>query len=528
MNTEPRIQKKKSLLAQFLFAIACLATLVALFYAEEDWRGWHTWNHFAQQCAAKGIALDIISVAPPAVPDDENFAMTPIVSTSWGYCVAHDGKTIPPEKRDPHFVTRMRMPNSGNPEPPKNIYGDRVRGVFTDLEGWQSYYRRLAAKTNEFAVPAQPQSPAGDVLLALGKYNGVIEELRAANRLPQSRYPLDYGSDSPWAVLLPYLAPLKISSQTLSLRSIAELQNGEPQKALEDIQLGLQLSDKVRNEPILISHLVRLAMVQLLLQPVWEGLAQHKWSDDQLAALEAALAQIDFIPGYGLSLHGELGGQTVEMTLLRRHPDRLDDIFNMANLDDRKEPIPHPGGIAVHFVPNGWFYQNEYRAARLVTDYYLPAADPDRHTFSPEIFHRGETILDAETKTPDRYNWYETLLVTALRKAAIKFAYGEASVDLARTAVALERYRLARGEFPETLDALVPKFIAAVPHDVIGGQPLKYRREADGRFVLYSVGWNETDDGGTIVLKENSERRAETPMSIDLEKGDWVWEYPAK
>ena len=33
-------------------------------------------------------------------------------------------------------------------------------------------------------------------------------------------------------------------------------------------------------------------------------------------------------------------------------------------------------------------------------------------------------------------------------------------VDLARTAIALERYRLARGEFPESLDALAPQFIA--------------------------------------------------------------------
>jgi hypothetical protein len=79
---------------------------------------------------------------------------------------------------------------------------------------------------------------------------------------------------------------------------------------------------------------------------------------------------------------------------------------------------------------------------------------------------------------------------------------------------------LARGNFPEALDALAPQFIDAVPHDVIGGEPLKYRREADGLFVLYSIGWNETDDGGTVVFKKGS-----TP-SEDIRKGDWVWRYP--
>ena len=56
----------------------------------------------------------------------------------------------------------------------------------------------------------------------------------------------------------------------------------------------------------------------------------------------------------------------------------------------------------------------------------------------------------------------------------------------------------------------------------IGGQPLKYHRQTDGRFVLYSVGWNETDEGGKVVLGGG------TTPAVDLEKGDWVWEYPAE
>ena len=42
----------------------------------------------------------------------------------------------------------------------------------------------------------------------------------------------------------------------------------------------------------------------------------------------------------------------------------------------------------------------------------------------------------------------------------------------------------ARGVYPETLEALIPQFLADVPHDVIGGQPLHYRRGEDGKFLL--------------------------------------------
>ena len=83
-------------------------------------------------------------------------------------------------------------------------------------------------------------------------------------------------------------------------------------------------------------------------------------------------------------------------------------------------------------------------------------------------------------------------------------------------ACALERYRLANGQFPENLQALVPRFIAHLPNDVITGEPFKYRRAGDGRFVLYSVGWNEKDDGGVPGK-----------TMFDETEGDWVWEYPA-
>ena len=67
-----------------------------------------------------------------------------------------------------------------------------------------------------------------------------------------------------------------------------------------------------------------------------------------------------------------------------------------------------------------------------------------------------------------------------------------------------------------------------MPHDVIGGQPLKYRRTADGQFVLYSIGWNETDDGGVVVNQKSRDRWDESSSKVDISQGDWVWRYPAK
>ena len=149
-----------------------------------------------------------------------------------------------------------------------------------------------------------------DVLLALGKFDPVIEKLPGKDgALPDSRFPVIYDTDEPFEILLPHLAAVKRYTQVLQLRAIAELQSGQNEKALDDVKLMLRLIDSVRTEPFLISHLVRLAIVNLALQPVWEGLTGHKWSDAQLVALNAELAKLDFPADYKLSMRGELGCQ---------------------------------------------------------------------------------------------------------------------------------------------------------------------------------------------------------------------------
>jgi hypothetical protein len=227
-------------------------------------------------------------------------------------------------------------------------------------------------------------------------------------------------------------------------------------------------------------------------------------------------------------MDGELGCQGGEMDRLRRHPEQLQDMGSFYDDEGNGRSPSLPGGLIGHLIPTGWFYQNQFRCARMMVEYYVPVADLSQGTFLPDLARHGDVAVKAETKSLTPYNMLERLFLPALGNAARKFAYAQASVDLARTAIALERYRLAHGEYPESLDALVPQFIAKLPHDVINSQPLHYRRDppspgsgaASGQFVLYSVGWNETDGGGEVGFKKDG--------SVDISTGDWVWRYPSK
>ena len=501
MNATHGNKRGWQILRRILISLAIFATLIAAFYAEEDWRGKHAWENYKRVWEAKGEKFDWQAFVPPPVPDDQNFFTAPIFTNMLG------GKIV---------MNPWHSDGSPNfwPENDRVGYlGGEGKARITDLKTFQASYRNPtnASLAKEFPIAPQPQTPAADVLFALGKFDSAIEELRQASQRPYANVPIPYeeGLSASASTLLPYLATLKRCTQTLQLRAVAELADGQSAKALDDVKLLLYLNNSLRNSPFLISHLVRIAIVAIDLQPIWEGLAEHKWSDEQLVALDAELGKLDFLADYEFVMRGEPAFAIASLENQRRTREIISRQEN-GDLVTNK----------LTFMPDAYFYQNELTFARVQQQWLLPLIDTNSRIVSPAALRRANDAVRAEMKHYSPYKVQALMVFPAISSTVRKSAAIQVSIDLARVACALERYRLANAEYPETLDVLSPKFIENVPHDIINGQPLHYRRTADGQFVLYSVGWNETDDGGQVALKENG--------AVDPEKGDWVWRYPMK
>jgi hypothetical protein len=537
LTAKSRMNENPPKLARHRFGKKCLkgllwlALLVFVVVQVLNLLAKHALNRYERQWEAKGEYFDFASFIPQPVPDDQNFALTPIVATTYAYMLDKNGHLIDPPKTN--FVERLRMETMGDWQllysPTNNTYdvkiGDWAKGQRTDLKSWQNYYRALAAKTNKFPVAAQAQSPAADVLLALSKYDATIEELRQAAAMPYSRFPLNY--DRSFNTYLMHLAGLKDCSRMLQLRAIAELQNGQSDLALADVKLMLRLMDSIRTEPFLISHQIRIHMLNDTLQPVWEGLADHKWSDVQLVEVNQELAKVDFLADYEFIMRAERTismGRIENLRITRDLESQFPKIRMMSGkYGEPEEPIDWREQIAaamVRVVPSAVFYQAELIVARAIQEWDLPIVDVRQHTISLEADQKASSNIakEVESRSPlASRKEIVNLSLPALQWAIFNFAHAQSSVDMARVACALERYRLAQGNYPEMLDALQPSFIETLPHDVIGGQPLKYHRTDNGQFKLYSVGWNGIDDGGTVVVRKYFETQ------IDSYKGDWVW-----
>ena len=510
MNETPKNKKGWRILRRILIGLAILATLIAIFYTEEDWRGKRAWENYKREAEARGERFDPASVVPPPVPDEQNFFCAPIVA---GALKWHGNQhTDASEGHDTNVVNRMTFGiYRGDSESWPTNGGNWQKGRLTDLKQWQRYFRDFAetpeGKTNGFPVAPQPQTPAADVLLALSGFDPAIEELRQACQRPYARLPLDYESGFDAAgELLPYLANMKRCAQLFQLRIIAELDNGQSEQALDDVKLLLHVTDSIRNSPFLISHLVRLAIINMELQPIWEGLAEHKWSDAELMELERALEKLDFLADFQLAMKGEkiFAIQSIEKQRITREYKTVDDSSGTNKIIT----------VSLRLMPSAYFFQNELAFAQMHQQFIVPLVDLTNRIVAPAALRQAEAAVQTKMKHYSPYK-VQALMTAGINRSVMKFAMIQSQVDLACVACALERYWLAHGEYPETLDALVPQFIEKLPHDIINGQPLHYRRTEAGQFVLYSVGWNEKDDGGQVAFAKNG--------SVDREQGDWVW-----
>ena len=442
---------------------------MALFYAEENWRGKQAWEEYKRQREAKGDSFKLSSIVPPPVPDDQNFASIPLFA-----------ELFPKPSTNVLLWNAIKLPDSSR------LYGGWHEGHIEDLDAWRTSF------TN------------ADLMAALSKYDPILRQLAEVSNRPYCRFPIHY-DDTYWA-LLPHLTSLRNLARIYHLRALAELSTGQSDPAFDDVQACLWLAARIKDEPILISFLTKVAIVDLATQPVWEGLSAHQWNARQLTDLQASFAKVEQFSSFAKALQGE---RILQYHMIRRLIEKPGDWTGMFDW------YQYPWNILVRAAPRGWFYQNEVRIDRFYAESLLPTIDFQQQRVNPNAVIAAFDSVDSAQKNP--YNILFQILLPAINRTVKRAALSQTGIQQVVVACALERYRLKHGQLPDTLGALVPEFLKRVPNDVIDGQPLRYRRIGGDQFVLYSVGWNEADDGGQIAWTEG-----QTPRQ-DLERGDWVW-----
>ena len=339
-----------------------------------------------------------------------------------------------------------------------------------------------------------------------------FNEVREALKRPAAILPGDYSE--PVAIPVPNFVTMRTIAQTLAQRAQCHMLLDQPDEAVRELTLIHDVCKILRRPPAgkpitLVESMINVAIAGLYASTIADGFRLHAWHEPQLAALQQQLEEEDLASLVVDSLNSEQAFACYDIINLPS-PELQKVLWGDRT---RWQRLQDPEYLFSNFAPRGWLYRNAIdHVVRM--QQAIQACDVSNQLISPKTITDWLTSLDRINRWSP-YSFTEAVYMPNLTKATQITAYNQTLLNEAELACALERYHIKYGQYPDTLDALAPEFIKNVPHDIIGGQPLHYRSTDNGKFLLYSIGWNEKDDGGTVAYNKNGIE--------DRDNGDWVW-----
>ncbi len=296
---------------------------------------------------------------------------------------------------------------------------------------------------------------------------------------------------------------MRVVAQWLSGATMNELHRKNLDEALKNIEALAGLSRLHRDEYTLVNGMIQVAIAKLGLVVTWEALQASDWTEPQLARLQKTWENVDLVDALEKGLVGER-------------------VFGNACIDVVRGEFR---GSEVEKWTDGYF-STDKTVDKLVMNYAFLPAYRLTSINDDELFHLRqlqesiEAIRQLETNRPwmeiaDLLNtnlarfdkvarsslgrlryWFSSIGIPNHRRAAETTVHGETERQMTIAVIALKRFELRHGKLPATFGALAPEFLTELPRDFMSGKPLRYRLNADGSFLLYSVGDDGKDDGG--------------------------------
>jgi hypothetical protein len=312
--------------------------------------------------------------------------------------------------------------------------------------------------------------------------------LHEALALEHSQYPMDFSRGPDMS--MPWLKDVRRSAFLLSLEGLAACAQDDPNRALESVHATLALAQSL-DCPLLINRLVQIAIRALACRNIEQILNRVTLTDEQLQTLERLLEIYTDEEGYRQALIGE----------------RCFGLYSFRTPGGISSDMGGGKVLSLILVPMkifGLHDRDMLSYVNLMQD-YIDALD----------LPLGERLAAYEAVAEDFSSGKRGGLLTRILMPALLRTYQlemrhVADRRVARTSLAVERYRLAQGKPPQGLDELIPTYLDAVPTDPFDGQALRYSVLAKG-YVVYSIGEDGNDDGGAERKREN--RRSDgTPI----------------
>ncbi|HMC90246.1 MAG TPA: hypothetical protein VKI17_11900, partial [Gemmataceae bacterium] len=276
---------------------------------------------------------------------------------------------------------------------------------------------------------------------------------------------------------------------------------------------ALNTARSLGDEPAYISQMVRSAGAFMATHALVRVLAQGEPSPDVLMAAQRLLAEDAEEPLLLYAVRGERAGMDLFMEAVQGGQLKFSEVRAMLRMQrflqppsdsivpkDALESLQFMGSIRSHRAKLLRFHTQLVEIGKLAKE---------------EQFAR---IAELEAASdPEGSSWVLDVFGKPGCKVAAGFIRNCAYDRCAAVAMALERYRRDHGDWPSSIQSLVPLYMGKIPLDPFDGNPLHYCRFNEG-VVIYSVGVDGVDNGGQI------DRKATQGSDQGLDFGFRLWD----
>ena len=359
-------------------------------------------------------------------------------------------------------------------------------------------FRALSEETRKryMQLPCGDEPLQGDqfqeIREVLQSCRDVLKSAREAARKPAVRMPVEYQEYENF-IPLRFAPYLRTPEGLLSFSARLNLAENKPDPALADCETMLQLPQAFDNIPMIVAVLCRVRVEQRALRLVRSVLDQ---SEPSAAALQQIYLQLSEEPDRQHLVQAMRGERCEWWPVLR---DMIEEPFTIDMDWDWKDRLSCFAQRPLLIRTAVRFLSDMDKIIELTGKPSYAVADEWKALTTITLTEGGISLSDGII----------SMILPKWETSLRLFDSGIATRESARLAIALRLYRIKHGEYPEPLGALVPDFLEKLPTDPFSGKDFIYRREGKG-FIVYSVGFNMTDNGG---VEDPKDRKA----------GDIVW-----
>lgn len=325
-------------------------------------------------------------------------------------------------------------------------------------------------------LPAEKFNASDEKLQAfLARHADARDLLHKAGRMPGCDFGTQFNPPD-YHVRLPEFGPFRDAGKFLRLSVRANARSGRPVEAARDVSALFALAGHHATAPMLISALMATWQHQQSFEALQELLEAGPLTAEAIDAL-----RIDPAMSFGQAFQNALGMEECFGLVA----------FSSGSLQDELAFNEPPIAFAFMQSPlyRVFLWQGDVNVFRQCMDFQRRLAGQPYHQAAGD----WQRLAAGQLFNTRRIG---ILLAPPLSGPASGAAAADARHQLSLLALASCRWRAAHGAWPQTLAALVPGHLPAVPADPFTGKDLRMTRDSSGRLVLYSVGPDLLDDGG--------------------------------